>query len=200
MAHAIERVLSEPVLDKTMRLFWARGYAQTPIEEIVAVTGFNRAAIYNRFGGKRGLFLAMLERYRDQVTARLLDPLRAHEEGLGAIEAFFRQLASMPELTQQSLGCMLVTTASDQGNLDAPASRLVSDYLEELTALMRTALDQARAQGRLHSAVDADASADFLVGNVLGLITLSRWPGPKDAFHHQASEILNYLHHLEKRP
>lgn len=121
MPNAIERVLSEPVLDKTMRLFWANGYAQTPIEEIVAVTGFNRAAIYNRFGGKRGLFLAMLERYRHQVTARLLDPLRRSEDGLDAIAAFYRQLGETPELTEHSLGCLLVTTAADQANLDAPA-------------------------------------------------------------------------------
>lgn len=198
MAQAIERVLSEPVLDQTMRLFWARGYAQTPVEEIVAVTGFNRAAIYNRFDGKRGLFLAMLERYRDRVTARLLDPLRASEQGVDAIEAFFRQLASVPELTQQSLGCMLVATASDQGNLDEPASALVTAYLDELAALIRAALDAARAQGQLQSAMNVDASTDFLVGNVLGLMTLSRWPTPNNAFHNQLSEILRYLDRLKK--
>jgi TetR/AcrR family transcriptional repressor of nem operon len=198
MANAIERVLSESVLDKTMRLFWARGYAQIPIEEIVAITGFNRAAIYNRFGGKRGLFLAMLERYRDQVTVRLLDPLRAHEEGIEAIKAFFQRVSESPELTRQSLGCMLVATASDQGNLDAPASTLVTDYLEELTTLIRAALDDAHQQGRLDAAVDVEASADFLAGNVLGLMTLSRWPAPQNAFHNQVSEILHYLNRLKK--
>lgn len=162
------------------------------------MTGFNRAAIYNRFGGKRRLFLAMLERYRERVTARLLEPLRAHEEGIDAIEAFFRQLANVPELTQQSLGCMLVATASDQSGLDEAASTLVTDYLDELTALIRAALDAARAQGRLHSAVDLDTSADFLVGNVLGLMTLSRWPAPKTAFHNQIHEVLRYLAHLKQ--
>jgi len=198
MAQAIERVLSESVLDQTMRLFWARGYAQTPIEEIVAVTGFNRAAIYNRFGGKRGLFLAMLERYRDRVTARLLEPLRAQDDGLDALEAFFRRLASVPELTQQSLGCMLVATASDQSSLDEPASALVTDYLDELTTLIRAALDTARGQGQLQSAVNIEASADFLVGNVLGLMTLARWLAPQAAFHNQIREVLRYLTCLKK--
>ena len=50
-----------------MHLFWRKEYANTPIEDIVDLTGFNRAAIYSRFGGKQGLFLAMLTRYRDQV-------------------------------------------------------------------------------------------------------------------------------------
>ncbi|WP_111747174.1 TetR/AcrR family transcriptional regulator [Salinisphaera orenii] len=198
MANAIERVLSEPVLDKTMRLFWAKGYAQTPIEEIVTVTGFNRAAIYSRFGGKRGLFLAMLDRYRHRVTARLLDPLRRPEDGLDAIAAFYRQLAETPELAEHSLGCLLVATAADQANLDAPASALVASYLEELTALIRAALENARDQGRLCPAVDAAASADFLAGNVLGLMTLARWPAPSRAFHNQIDEVLRYLHGLEK--
>lgn len=197
MAQAIERVLSEPVLDQTMRLFWARGYAQTPIEEIVAVTGFNRAAIYDRFGGKRSLFLAMLERYRERITARVLDPLRRHEEGLAAIEAFFRQLTGMPELTRQSLGCMLVATASDRGSLDAAAATVIKGYLDELRALIRAALDAARSQGQLDRAVDVDVVADFLVGNVLGLMTLSRWPAPPTAFHHQVREMLRYLTRLK---
>lgn len=198
MAQAIEGVLSAPVLDQTMRLFWAKGYTQTPIEEIVAVTGFNRAAIYGRFGGKRALFLAMLERYRERVTARLLDPLRDQEHGLEAIAAFFRQLADIPELTEQSLGCMLVTTASDRGNLDASASTLVAGYLDELTALICAALDDARKQGRLSPVVNVAVSADFLAGNVLGLMTLARWPAQKQAFGNQIDEILRYLHSLEK--
>lgn len=198
MAQAIERVLSASVLDRTMRLFWARGYAQTPIEDIVAATGFNRAAIYGRFGGKRRLFLAMLERYRNQVTARLLDPLRRHEEGLSAIEAFFRQLTGVPELSEQSLGCMLVATASDRGGLDAAAARVVQDYLTELRALIRGALDAARIQGLLNRTVDVDASADFLVGNVLGLMTLSRGSVPASMLDHQVGEVLRYLHHLQK--
>lgn len=198
MAQAIERVLSAPVLDQTMRLFWARGYDQTPIEDIVAVTGFNRAAIYGRFGGKRGLFLAMLERYRDQVTARVLDPLRRREDGLAAIEAFFRQLTVMPELTDQALGCMLVATASDRGSLDTAAAKMVQDYLTELRALIRAALDTDRARGRLNRAVDVEVSADFLVGNVLGLMTLSRWAVPTTMLEHQVGEVLRYLKHLEQ--
>lgn len=199
MPQAIERVLSESVLDQTMRLFWAKGYAQTPIEEIVAVTGFNRAAIYSRFGGKRGLFLAMLARYRRCVTDRMLGPLRAHDDGVVAIEAFFRQLSGSPELTQHSMGCLLVTTASDQVNLDAPASALVADYLDELTRLMGEALGRAGNQGRLRAAVVVRASADFLVTYALGLMALSRWPvpAPAKAFDHQVEEILRYLHGLK---
>lgn len=198
MAPAIERVLSESVLDQTMRLFWARGYAQTSIEEIVAVTGFNRAAIYNRFGGKRALFLAMLQRYRAQVTARILAPLREPDGGLQALDAFFGQLTRVPELAQQSSGCMLVATASDKSNLDATASTLVTDYVEELTTLIRAALDTAQARGQIASTVEAGACTDFLVGNVLGLMTPARWPAPQTAFHHQIRELRRYLTHLEK--
>lgn len=198
MPQAIERVLSEPVLDQTMRLFWAKGYAQTPIEEIVAVTGFNRAAIYSRFGGKRELFLAMLTRYRDRITDRLFEPLRTHDDGLAAIEAFFRQLSTLPELTQYSMGCLLVATASDQANLDPPASALVADYLNELTELIGAALGRAQDQGRLGAAVDIQTSADFLAIHLLGLMALSRWPSPPQAFHGQIEAILRYLHGLEK--
>lgn len=198
MSQAIERVLSESVLDQTMRLFWAKGYAQTPIDEIVAVTGFNRAAIYSRFGGKRGLFLAMLARYRERITDRLLEPLRNVDDGLAAIEAFLKRLSTLPELTEQSMGCLLVTTASDRAALDEAASRIVSDYLQELTRLIREALYRARTQSRLPADMNLEAMADFLTGNVLGLMTLTRSPAPAGAFHNQIGVLRHYLRSLEK--
>src|SRR3990167_10863057 len=75
MARITQRVLSEEVLDKTMQLFWEKGFFNTSIEEILEVTGFNRAAIYNHFGDKKGLFIAMLQRYRAQITPKLTLPL-----------------------------------------------------------------------------------------------------------------------------
>lgn len=198
MNRITETVLSSAVLDKTMRLFWAKGYGGAPIEEIVEATGFNRAAIYKRFGGKHELFLAMLSRYREHVTGQLLDPLRKSEGGIGALESFFEQFCHMPELTRESMGCMLVASASAASGLDSEVAKIVESYLDELRGLFQQALRQAHQRTELDDRVDIEAVADFLTGNVLGLMTLSRSGASPKAFHHHLDGIVHYIQGLRQ--
>src|ERR1700747_2040175 len=75
----------DEVLDRAMALFWERGYAATSIQDLVAKTGINRASLYNTFGDKKRLFLAVLDHYAKKVAAPLMaelsdpDPRRALE-------------------------------------------------------------------------------------------------------------------------
>src|SRR3990167_10888940 len=95
MPRATKRILDDEVLDKTMQLFWQKGYFNVSIEDILQTTGFNRSAIYNHFGNKNSLFVAMLKRYRDQITTQLTLPLQDSQRGLKAIEDFLAQFAHM---------------------------------------------------------------------------------------------------------
>ena len=56
MSQVIQHSLSEEILDKTMALFWGKGYFNTSIDDIAVVTGLNRAALYKYFGGKTSYF------------------------------------------------------------------------------------------------------------------------------------------------
>lgn len=198
MTRITETILSSTVLDKTMRLFWAKGYEGAPIDEIVDATGFNRAAIYKRFGGKHELFLAMLKRYREHVTGQLLNPLRESGRGIGALGAFFEQFRHMPELTRESMGCMLVASANAASGLDSEVAGIVESYLEELRGLFQLALREARQRAELEDGVDIEAVADFLTGNVLGLMTLSRSGASSKAFHHHLDGIVHYIQGLKQ--
>ena len=73
------------VLDEMMKVFWARGYEATSIDELVKATGLKRGSLYNAFGDKDQMFLAAVNRYRDKAERPLLeiladpDPRRALE-------------------------------------------------------------------------------------------------------------------------
>src|SRR3990167_454326 len=95
MGSVIQRTLSNEILDKTMYVFWERGYFNTSVDDLVVATGFNKSAIYKYFGGKHELFIAMLKRYRDVVTPRLTTPLKETHRGLQAIDNFFSQFLAL---------------------------------------------------------------------------------------------------------
>jgi AcrR family transcriptional regulator len=76
------------------RLFAARGFADVSAEEIVARAGVTRGALYHHYGGKAGLFEAVLDSVMRELHARLLkegarltDPVLALEHG---VDVFLR--------------------------------------------------------------------------------------------------------------
>ena len=75
------------------RLFAARGFAATSIEEILSEAAVSRGALYHHFPSKTDLFQATFEQVEDELTAQVLlvagsggetDPMRILELGFDA--------------------------------------------------------------------------------------------------------------------
>src|SRR5882724_7309750 len=90
LRRAVRRSRSEAKLDRTMDVFWERGYYDTSVEELVRRTGLHRAAVYGEFGSKRRLFEASPRRYREKVTAELLEPLARPDAARADLERLVR--------------------------------------------------------------------------------------------------------------
>src|SRR5260370_4516137 len=161
---AMGRVSVDDRLDQAMRVFWERGYWDTSIERLIARTGLHRAEVYAKFGSKRGLFEATLRRYRGKVIAVLLEPLRRPDAALADIARFFSGIHDAAVEPERRLGCLMISTASEVSPHVPPLSRIVSNYLDELRALLRRACVNARKRRELRSNTDVDQVADYLVG------------------------------------
>ena len=55
------------ILDAAGRLFGARGYDATRLEEIAAAAGVTKPILYRHFASKQDLYLALLGRHRDDL-------------------------------------------------------------------------------------------------------------------------------------
>ena len=47
----------EIALERATGIFWAKGYASTSTEDLLAAMGIGRQSLYNAFGDKRALYL-----------------------------------------------------------------------------------------------------------------------------------------------
>jgi AcrR family transcriptional regulator len=56
------------IIDAAGRLFGERGYEATRLDEIAAATGVTKPIIYRYFDSKRDLYLALLDRHRDDLA------------------------------------------------------------------------------------------------------------------------------------
>src|SRR5262244_3233124 len=85
----------DEVLERAMRTFWAKGYRDTSVEDLVAVTGVRAGSLYNAFpGGKHALFLAALDRYSRLVVPVKLGELAEETAGVPEIRAYFDGLVA----------------------------------------------------------------------------------------------------------
>lgn len=126
------------LIEIAAEIFARDGYAKAATEEIVALAGVTRGALYHHFGSKEGLFRAVLEHVQKQVGQRveesvagLSDPWQALITGS---QAFLR--ASLDPHTQRIMltdGPAVLGWSVWRG-LDAQYSmRSLSEALAELT-------------------------------------------------------------------
>jgi AcrR family transcriptional regulator len=57
----------ELILESAGELFGERGYAHTNLDEIAAAAGVTKPVLYRHFDSKKALYLALLERHRDDL-------------------------------------------------------------------------------------------------------------------------------------
>jgi len=189
----VRRSRSEAKLDRTMDVFWERGYYDTSVEELVRRTGLHRAAVYGEFGSKRRLFEASLRRYREKVTAELFEPLAQLDAALADIERFVRGIHDAATRPEKRVGCLMVNTASEVSPRVPSVARIISTFLDDLRRLFRRACNNSRLRGEIRPDIDVDQVGDYLVGSVLGLWTLARSPAPPRAIAHYVEGVLAFV-------
>ena len=83
------------------RLFAARGYGGTRIDDIAEAAGVTKPVLYRHFASKEALHRALLEHHRDALAADALDPYRAEgplEQRLPAmLDAWFAYVERHPD-------------------------------------------------------------------------------------------------------
>ncbi|MFJ8942616.1 TetR/AcrR family transcriptional regulator [Streptomyces sp. NPDC102395] len=76
------RTVRSALLDAALEVFTERGYADAGVAEIAARSGIPVGSLFQHYGGKRGLYLALWEEFREAQEHRTAATLAA-ERGRG---------------------------------------------------------------------------------------------------------------------
>lgn len=114
---------SDPRRDRLIRLaaplFLKKGYDNVSIDDIIAVAGGSKATIYAWFGGKQGLFEAVVRQKCDDVTLAIdIDSAGSLEEQLTKIgHSFVAMVLTPPILEFHRLMVSIGRTFPEAGRL-----------------------------------------------------------------------------------
>ncbi|MBZ9655804.1 TetR family transcriptional regulator [Phyllobacterium lublinensis] len=107
----------DAVLDKALRVFWAKGFAGTSTDDLREAMGIGRQSLYGAFGNKRALYLEALATYQQRTNAGHLKRLRDPVSPLKGIEDLLTGLVSNDDC-ERALGCMGVGSVGEFGITD----------------------------------------------------------------------------------
>lgn len=131
------------VVREARSLFWQRGYVETSIPELETATGLSRSSIYNTFGSKRGLFLAVLESYLSEVVRPRLLPFSTeavHPQAVTAYLEGLRDAFNTPNAPTRN-GCLLINTARSEAAEDTQIAVMILAYRKELLDAFSRGID-----------------------------------------------------------
>jgi TetR/AcrR family transcriptional regulator, transcriptional repressor for nem operon len=180
-------------LDKAMKLFWRKGYAETSVRDLVEHTGVAHAGLYAAFGGKRELYRAALEHYDATFGNFLIGPLERPDASRPEIEAFFATILDAVRKKRFVDGCFMCNTAVEFGNESDDIVVKSRDNVERMTAGFRNALKQAHVRGQVRAGLDTAATASFLTSVFHGIAVLARAKAPTGRIEESVHMALRVL-------
>ncbi len=163
------------VLEAAMWVFWDKGFRATSMVDLEEATGLQPGSIYNAFGSKKGLFLAVLDFYREQVVGQRVWVLLQTADPLRAIEAFFR--TAYEDLKPEQLsGCLLTNSATEMAMADREIQACVAAGIAQIETAFQERVIEAQAAGDLSPDKDpallaAHLNACFQGFGVVGRLT-----------------------------
>lgn len=131
----------ERILDAALKLFSAKGFHDTKLDEIVAEGGISKGSIYFHFPNKEKLFIALVDQFADLIERRAKEAIDQQAPGIqrvraaleAVLETFGRYRRPAKLLLVQAVGLGSVFERK-RLEVNDRFARLIQIYLDEAIA------------------------------------------------------------------
>ena len=173
-------------------VFWKQGYAATTTDDLRHAMSIGRQSLYDSFGGKRPLYLEVLQRYNTERVIAQVTRLRAAKSPLAGIRNLLLALANEPE-EQRKLGCMGVAAICAFGNEDPEITAIGQASSTVLGAALEEVLRKAKKMGEAKPSLDERAIAHFLQSTMVGIKVTAKTGASSEVLRAIAATALKVL-------
>ncbi|GLK90845.1 TetR/AcrR family transcriptional regulator [Pseudomonas turukhanskensis] len=184
----IRQFNEEHTLERALEVFWRNGYGATSMPELAEATGVQRGSLYNAYGDKQGLFLAVFARYQKGFLAAASETL-APADTRSALKAFFTFAIASMKSGEAARGCLSTKTTVDENASAEPIREVLRGMVDGLESLLAERL--RRASEPLALPV-ADA-ARLLVTLTRGIVVIERLYPETDRLQATADALIELI-------
>ena len=166
-------------MDAAEELMLERGFAGTPIDDVLGVAGVTKGAFFHHFSSKQELAHALIDRYARLDISHLEDKMHRAEElstdplqQLLVFVGLFREEAE--ELTQPYPGCLMGSYCYEAGLFDTAVLDVIRDTMKTWRERILAKLRQVEARYPPRRDVDLESLADQITVVFEGAYILSK--------------------------
>lgn len=135
----------DAALDRAMDLFWRNGFEASSLNALLDAMEISRQSLYNTFGNKRELFLAVLDRYA-QMKALQRMALQQQGAGLEEVQLYFERLIARMEAQPEYGACLMTVAAVELGLQDWAVKERIERHDQQLLEALTESLREASSQ------------------------------------------------------
>ena len=178
----------DEVLTEAAQIFLEHGYNGAVMDEIIAVTGFNRRGFYLEFGSKQTFLYKVLDHYNANVLQQLFEHLQKNR-GLISIREFFQDYVGLVK----GKGCLLVNCITELGFDDKYVKDIARHYIDQLEIGFIGCLEKAIEHQQVKSNINVEATALQLCNYVQGFAVTGILAGGTDELELATEALLGPL-------
>lgn len=190
-----ERNTREKILTAAIQLFWAKGFGETSLSDVIESAQVNPGSFYYFFKSKENLLIAVLERYKELLHSVLLAPV--YEKFSDPLDRVFGLLARYREAilaTGCTYGCPIGRLSLEIAPEYDRAHALLAQNFSAWTDEVRKNLEAARE--RFPKSVDFERLAHFVLTVMEGGVMQSRSYRNVKPFDQAVEELRAYFDRL----
>ena len=153
----------DAVLDKAVKVFWEKGYANASADDLLTAMGIGKGSFYLAFkGGKQELFEKTMKRVVDQYFKELKAAVAASANPVKLVRDFFLGLAS-PQSSIGKSGCYFGNALVQITDTDTGLKTLAAGYLQVLENIFLDAMQRGKKMGLLKTDLAPKVLAAYLL-------------------------------------
>ncbi len=184
-----------------LELFYAQGYYDTSVDDILKKLDLSKGAFYYHFESKEDFFIQIIENLlARKIYSTLIEPIEGHDNPLTLITKCFDDALETAVHNEMDYGCVLSNFLAEFNGKNDVVMRHLNEIVTVWEVNLVTALQKGKFNGYLDRHADCEAAATFMMSSYFGVRTLMTSTAPASKKYRFMSQLRQYFKSIEAKP
>ncbi len=180
-----------------LELFYAKGYYNTSIDDILKTLDLSKGAFYYHFQSKEEFFISIVQQlvFR-KVYSMLIEPVEDQENPLRAIEICLDDALHTAEHNHLDYGFVLANFMNEFNGRNEKIMGFLKEICKVWEVNLVTALQKGKTDGFVERHIDSEGVAMYIISSYFGVRTLMVTGNSKMLRYNYIQQLRNYFRSL----
>ena len=187
------------IITESLQLFSVKGYYNTSVSDILAVSGLTKGGLYGHFASKEDIWYAVYEEAVSIWKGIVFNGIRNNSDPLKRIEKFIEN--DMRDYLGTDVfegGCFFLNMLVELSGQSASMSKQILRGFVRLSGLLRSWLEEAHQKGMLQENLDLKEVANFIIISLNGAAALYISSKDRNILAQTVQQLRFYINQLNK--